>query len=161
MDDRERLIRLLMMVEGRIQEWHRPVGTRKVVDLKECGGDAERTLVEYKTPAEAAGHWLADMTECIPTADLWYRSGGTQGDCLDAHRLPALVLGAVSALPEDVVLLIGSWVKKVLCIEHADSREVGRLWVEDAKTTAWRLLIEHGERPGQHTTYREPLDATE
>ena len=155
MDDHERLIRLLKLTKDKITEWEQPRAARRIAEMEATG---ERGVRESITPAEAAGIRLARMTNYVELADLWYRSGGTQGDQQDAYQLPGFALEAVTGLSEDMVLLIGSWVQKAYELPHADAFEVGRLWVDDVRHTAWRLLLEHGSSPGQHTSKRTPLE---
>src|ERR1700741_4192907 len=159
--ERERLIRLLMMVERQIGQWVQPMAQRRLAELYERGSEAIPSALEDKTPMEVAATKLSTMTDYLRLADQWYRSGGAHGDQEDAHQLPGFVLEAVSALPREVVLMLGSWARDALGIGDADPREIGRLWVEDVKVTAWRLLVQHDQWPGHHTEHRESLDKTE
>lgn len=129
--------------------------------MRERDSNADSDPLKDKTPAEVAGTRLSTMTAYIELADQWYRSDGTQGSREDAYQLPGFVLEAVTVLPEEVVLMLGSWVKDALGIGYADPLQVGWLWVEDAKSTAWRLLMEHGQFPEHHSVLRESLDTTE
>lgn len=142
-----------MLVEQQIVDWHKPVAARRVTGLMQQGAEA----LEEKTAAEAAGTRLAIMTKYIRLADQWYRSGGAQGAERDAYELPGFVLEALSELPEEITLLIGSWVAGPLGI-RTGTREVGQLWIQDTKNTAWRLLIEQGQWSGGCPDDREPVE---
>lgn len=143
------------MTVDEITEWVQPVAARQLAEFDATG---KREALEARTSAEDAGDRLATMTRYIELADQWYRSRGAQGDCRDAYELPGFALAAVTGLGDDVVLLIGSWVKAALGVPDADTAEVGRLWVDDVKNTAWRLLLEYGLWPDAHTSDRMSVD---
>jgi hypothetical protein len=148
------------MAADKILEWQMPIAARQLKKLTGRDADAgsESEFREDENPTEAAGVKLSRMTRYIELADLWYRSDGSEGDRQDAYQLPGFVLEAVTGLPDNVVLLIGSWVRDELGVPEANSREIGRLWIEDVKGTAWRLLMEHGSWPGHHAEKRRSLD---
>ncbi|MGW1675994.1 hypothetical protein [Saccharopolyspora sp. NPDC002376] len=154
-DDHERLIRLLRMTVNEITEWAQPFAASRLAEFDATG---ERKALKARTQTEDAANKLSRMTRYIELADQWYRSRGAQGDRRDAYELPGFALEAVTGLSDDVVLLIGSWVKEALGVSDADAAEVGRLWVDDVKNTAWRLLLEHGLWPRYHISDRTPVD---
>lgn len=162
MQDSERLIRLLKLIENDIHDWYQPIAARQLAEFDQVSegpnaSAAAAAALDNKTPAEAAADRLSQMTRYIELADLWFRSEGRQGSHQDAYQLPGFALEAVTGVPEDMISRLGTWVHSALGLSRADPDELGHLWLQDVRDTAWRLLIAEGAWPGQHTERRPSL----
>lgn len=146
MEDREHLIRLLMMVAKQSHQWYQPVAARRLEEFDQAENPDEVSL-DDKTVNEAGAHRLRDVNDSLRRAAEWHRSDGTAGDRKDMFDLPRTAIEAVTGLTDELVMLIGSWVRSYMHIPYADPRELGQRWVDDVGRTSWNLLVEHGPLP--------------
>lgn len=128
MDDRERLIQLLLLVAQPLQQ-RIPPGSLPPED---------------KTPHDAALRHLAEINDFLGNADEWHRSEGASGEVDSVYDLPAVAFQVTGRLPDETTELIGSWVQRHFSLNLANPFDLGKFWADDVRHTSWNLLVQQG-----------------
>ncbi|GAA0627908.1 hypothetical protein GCM10010174_54620 [Kutzneria viridogrisea] len=126
MDDNDRLLRLISWVG-----WAEP-------DQNRCGlrYGSETDQARLNEREKMAAHTMC----AYYSGALRYRVRGDEGDALDREQLPDYALEFATGLSARATGLMGELVARSLEL-RADVQDLGRLWVEDVKSTAWRLVV--------------------
>lgn len=153
MDDRQRLLRIISLVAwaGEIDSNQCGLRFADEADEKWWQGPAEEYVAALERGQRVPQPEGGELHNALWALTSWYAGAVWHRDApgspdLDTREFPAVALRAVDGLPVDVLALLGRMVRKSLALDdRVEELGLARLWADDVRATAWRLLVAERE----------------